>query len=87
MVALIAKAMAALVFALIGRQFWRTGSKWDEDGEIPKDFIEARNPKPLQKGERGFRTAIVWQKFMGGWVLMFAGLFVLSIILQLMGLV
>ena len=87
MVSLIAKAMAALALALIGLKLWRTGSEWDENGEIPKDFIEARNPKPLQKGERGFGTAIVWQKFMGGLILMFAGLCVLSIIMQLMGLV
>lgn len=87
MTALIAKAIAAWVFAIIGLKIWRTGSEWDEKGEIPKDFIEARNPKPLQKGQRGFGAAIVWQKFMGVMVLMFAGLCVLSIILQLMGLV
>ena len=87
MFALIAKAVAAWVFAIIGLKLWRTGSEWGENGEIPKDFIEARNPTPLQKGERGFGTASVWQKFMGGWVLMFAGLCVLSIIMQLMGLV
>jgi hypothetical protein len=87
MVALIAKVLAAWVFAIIGQRLWRTGSEWNENGEIPKDFIEARNPKPLQKGESGFGTAIVWQKFSGVLFLMFAGLCVLSIILQLMGLV
>ena len=87
MMALVIKALAGMIFAVIGLRFWRIANEWNENGEVPKGFIEDVDPKPLLKGERGFQAAISWQRFTSVLIFMFAGLFALSIILQLMGLV
>jgi hypothetical protein len=87
MTVIILKIVGIIIFGALGIGLWRQGNAWKTNGEIPKDWVEAREPKPVLKGEPGFGSAIVWQKAMGVMCFAFAGFFVLSIIFQLMGLV
>lgn len=85
MTAIIVKVLGIIVFGILGRGLWRQGNEWKANGEIPKESVEAKHPKPVLKGESGFYAGIAWQKAMGVMVWFFAALFALSIILQLMG--
>ncbi|RDV06879.1 hypothetical protein DXH95_05645 [Sphingorhabdus pulchriflava] len=75
----------AVLFGLLGLGLWRQGEQWKQRGEIPKDWVEAKEPKPVLRDELGFGAAIAWKKAMGVVAWLFAGLCVLSAILQLMG--
>jgi hypothetical protein len=85
MTAIIVKIFGIVVFGILGRGLWRQGNKWKANGEIPKEWVEAKVPKPVLRGESGFYAAIAWQKAMGVLVWFFAALLALSIVLQLMG--
>jgi hypothetical protein len=87
MTAIIAKIFGIVVFGILGRSLWRQVNDWKANGEIPKEWVEAKVPKPVLKGESGFYAGIAWQKAMSVLVWFFAALFALSIILQLMGII
>ena len=74
----------AIVFGLLGLGLWRQGEGWKQQGEIPKDWVEAIEPKPVLKGEPGFHAAVTWQKTMSVVAWFFAALCILSVIFQLL---
>jgi len=60
-------------------------NRWSKNGEIPKDWVEAVEPQPVRRSERGYRAMIVWQKAMAVFAWLFAGLFIVSIGFELIG--
>ncbi|MES2337179.1 MAG: hypothetical protein V4537_03670 [Pseudomonadota bacterium] len=87
MLAIVAKLCAAAVLAAVGLQFWKTATRWSEQGEVPEEWIESVKPSPLRRDEPSFGPMIVWQKAMAVMIFFFAGLCVLSVPLQLLGMV
>ena len=87
MLAIVAKLFGAGVLTTVGLHFWKAAMRWDEQGEVPKEWIERVSPEALKRDERGFATMIVWQKAMAVMIFFFASLCLLSVPLQLLGLV
>lgn len=84
--AIIFKAFCAVFFGNLGLWLWRKAKAWEQIGLVPVEWLEDCT-QPIAKGEPGFRMAVIWQKFIAGFVMSIAGLLVLSVVFELVGLI
>ena len=85
MISLAVKLLAGLALAVVGRAIWTAATGWKEKGEIPEEWVESVRPRPWRRSDPGFLAFIGWQRAMAVLVYMFAGLCLLSAILQVTG--
>lgn len=85
MVMIALKLFLGLTFAGLGVWLWRRADRWNARGAIPKDVVEAREPRSWRRSDRGFGLAIAWERMMAILAWAFAALVVVSIGLQLEG--
>lgn len=79
------KLLLGLACVGLGVWLWRRADRWNEQGVIPKDAVEARQPRRWLRSDRGFGAAIAWERMMAILAWAFAALFMASIILELAG--
>lgn len=87
MLLIVLKIFLAATLAAIGLWMWRLADRWDEQGEIPSEWVEGSKLHTVKRMDRGFRSSLIWQKIMAILAWLFGALIVISIILQLMGVV
>ena len=79
------KAASAIALSLLGLWFWRQAATWRDQGEIPKEWVEMRRPRPWRRADKGFRAAVISQRVMAVLFWVLALLLVISITLQIFG--
>ncbi len=84
---IILKIFLAATLIAIGLWMWRHADRWDERGEIPSEWVEGSNLHTVKRMDRGFRSSLIWQRIMAVLTWLFGALIVISIILQLIGVV
>ncbi|WP_341711637.1 hypothetical protein [Erythrobacter sp.] len=84
---IIAKAFFAALLAVFGLWLWRLAERWSSAGEIPKDWVDSVEPRPISSRDSNFGMAVVWQKAMAALFWVFASLCVISIGLELTGII
>ncbi|MCL4673742.1 MAG: hypothetical protein KJZ64_12590 [Sphingomonadaceae bacterium] len=82
---IVAKLLLAAFFVMLGLWFWRMANRWLANSEIPQEWVELVDPKPVRRDDRYFGRTAAWQKVMALLAWFFAGLFVLSIGFELTG--
>jgi hypothetical protein len=85
MLTIVLKLALAAAIVTVGLWFWRRANKWQAQGEIPKEAVEAVEPRPVLSSDKGFRTAIAWERAMAVLIWVFAALMGLSVVFQLLG--